>query len=200
MGNPGGLIGSYQRQMEQFLQAAATGQNVVLEADFKKYLPLFNRESLSRLTNQEAQELMYEYNTTFDLTCPIHVISPELDEKNGIVYIGFENRQGDGLKHKVLMTFPPARRRLKTMNQLGVSLDAIDMVAGGLQHNNPQSPTVRTGVSELNKIAESIGGPTEEEQALHDKLERELLNPEEVKKEQEAASSDDPEELDAVWN
>lgn len=194
-----GYLSSYEQRMKAFLDHADAGMNVILEQDFKKFLPLFNRDAISRMTSTEVSELMYEYSTSFDATRPIQVISNELDE-NGILYVGFENRVGDGKKHKLLMTFPPSRRRLKTMNEAKVSLEAIDQIAGGLQQNNPQSQSIRTGLEGLKKFANTLSDVSEDELKKVEDMEKALLNPEEKPSEPTGSDPDaDPEDIDADW-
>ena len=194
-----GYLNSYEQRMKMFLENADAGMNVILEQDFKKFLPLFNRDAISRMTSAEVSELMYEYSTSFDATRPIHVISNELDD-NGILYVGFENRIGDGKKHKLLMTFPPSRRRLKTMNEAKVSLEAIDQIAGGLQQNNPQSPSIRTGLEGLKNFANTLADVSEDELKKVEDMEKALLNPGEKPSEPTGPDPDsDPEDIDADW-
>lgn len=194
-----GYLNSYEQRMKMFLEHADAGMNVILEQDFKKFLPLFNQDAISRMTAAELSELRYEYSTSFDETRPIHVISNELDE-NGILYVGFENRIGDGKKHKLLMTFPPSRRRLKTMNEAKVSLEAIDQIAGGLQQNNPQSQSIRAGLEGLKKFANTLADVSEAELKKVEDMEEALLNPEEKPSEPTGPDPDsDPEDIDADW-
>ena len=194
-----GYLNSYEQRMKMFLDHADAGMNVILENDFKKFLPLFNRDAISRMTDTEVAELMYEYSTSFDATRPIHVISNELDD-NGILYVGFEKRIGDGKKHKLLMTFPPSRRRLKTMNEAKVSLEAIDQIAGGLQQNNPQSQSIRAGLEGLKNFANTLSDVSEDELKKVADMEKALLNPEEKPSEPTGPDPDsDPEDIDADW-
>ena len=139
----------YNKFGEEFLKSLEFGKNVLLEAEFVKYLPLFKKAELEALSPEARSHLAAEYNYKFSPYDPITVLSDELDPENGVVFHGFrysENdiRVGDGKKHKVVAVYPARFRRLNSINALGKeSVEIIGLMgAAAMSQNAAMDPRI----------------------------------------------------------
>ena len=88
-------------------------RNTVTQGEFARYMPLFNKEMLSKLSDAEKTELAYNYNQRFNPMEPVRVIDQNKLDPNGAFWL--EDRQ----RHLVIFTLPPSRPKLRTVNELG---------------------------------------------------------------------------------
>lgn len=99
-----------------FLAAQIPESNIVPEAEFSKYIPLFNRDKSNELGEEAITDLTVEYRGRFSLQHPIKIISAEIVDKSDkdAVYYAADKKY-----HKVVLELPPVFRPLKTLNDLG---------------------------------------------------------------------------------
>lgn len=121
----------------EFLKVHIMKKNVILERDFIKFMPLFNREQLKKLNGDDKTRLAKEFSITFSQRDPVYVITPELDPENGVVY--YE----DGQKHKVRHVIHPGLRELATLNVLGKDAGTLEVCLVNNAH--PDNPFDKRG-------------------------------------------------------
>jgi len=108
-------------------------RNVVTNSEFAKFMPLFNKEAISRLSDSEKTDLAYEYNQRFNPMEPVRVIDPTKMDPNGAFWL--QDRQ----RHLVVFTLPPSRPKLLTVNELGpeAAQYAAEMMASASKTAGP---------------------------------------------------------------
>lgn len=118
---------------KSFMASDAPDQNIILESEFNKYMPLFNKEQMEKMSQDQRIALNKEYSSRFSLRHPIYVLSMEIDQEQG------KYCPSDQQKHKVAAVLPPVFRQLNTLNVLGP--DAVDLVTAffnsSKDENNP---------------------------------------------------------------
>ena len=118
-----------------FFDADANIRNVVTVNEFSKYIPLFDKEKMSKMSPEDISALSHDYNQRFSIYYPIRVIDPNvIDNDKGFVWAA-----GDGLKHKVVHFIRARLRKLNTVDVLGS--DAGDIASSCMfnarNSNNP---------------------------------------------------------------
>lgn len=105
-----------------FLKSQIPESNIVLEADFARYIPLFNKEQSNALGEDAITELATEYRGRFSLQHAVKIISAEIVDQpseDAAFYIP------DKKYHRVVLVLPPMFRSLKTLNELGPKVPAL---------------------------------------------------------------------------
>lgn len=98
-----------------FFESDENIRNVITVNEFNKYIPLFDREKMKTMSQDDIAALSHEYNQRFSMFYPIRVIDPTvIDNEKGFVW-----KNGDGLKHKVVHLIRARLRRLNTVDALG---------------------------------------------------------------------------------
>lgn len=102
---------------KSFLKVQIPSNNIISVGKFSKFVPLFNAEAVSKMSESEQKRLYSLYNREFSLQHPIKVygqpVNPE-ESNRPTVYV-----QSDDAYHEVLYTIPPMFRQLRTLNELG---------------------------------------------------------------------------------
>ena len=97
-----------------YMEEHVNHKNTITQEEFAKYMPLFNRGMLSKLSEEQRANLGYEYSMRINQMEPVYVIdSKQLDPINGAFWLA------DRQRHKVIFKLPAARPRLATVNDLG---------------------------------------------------------------------------------
>ena len=101
-----------------FLKVQIPAGNIISAGKFAKFVPLFNKEAVSKMSETEQKRLYNEYRRTFSLQHPIKVYGnsvPDPEEATGeVVFV-----PSDEEYHEVAYTIPPMFRQIKTLNELG---------------------------------------------------------------------------------
>ena len=200
---------SFNQLSEQFLNSIEAGKNVILESEWAKYLPLFQKSALSELSNEAATKLAAEYNYKFSPYEPITVISQELDP-NGVVYTGFrynesDIRVGDGQKHKVVAIYPARFRKLKTINALGPerSHEVIGLLSAAAMSQNGLDPRMDRAYKQVSDALDEVNpNVVTAEDIKNNEIEAKLMGVplDNTGDKQETPADADPEEFDADWS
>lgn len=97
-----------------YMEEHVNHRNTITQEEFAKYMPLFNRGMLAKLSEEQRANLGYEYSLRINQMEPVYVIdSKELDPIHGAFWLT------DRQRHKVIFKLPAARPRLATVNELG---------------------------------------------------------------------------------
>ena len=97
-----------------YMEEHVNHKNTITQEEFAKYMPLFNRGMLSKLSEEQRANLGYEYSMRINQMEPVYVIdSKQLDPIHGAFWLA------DRQRHKVIFKLPAARPRLATVNDLG---------------------------------------------------------------------------------
>lgn len=97
-----------------YMEEHVNHKNTITQEEFAKYMPLFNRGMLSKLSEEQRANLGYEYSMRINQMEPVYVIdSKQLDPINGAFWLA------DRQRHKVIFKLPAARPKLATVNDLG---------------------------------------------------------------------------------
>ena len=179
---------SYMEEINKFapafFEADENVRNVITVNEFNKYLPLFDREKMSKLPQESVAALSYEYTQRFSAYYPIRVIDPNvIDEERGFVW-----KDGDGRKHKVVHLIRARLRRLNTVDILGGEAGDIasSYMFNARQSNNPFDNRLGEYSTAIGKM---VGLANKDTGAKQDAEFDAALR----------ASSDDPQGLDCDW-
>lgn len=97
-----------------YMEEHVNHRNTITQEEFARYMPLFNKAMLSKLSEEQRANLGYEYSLRINQMEPVYVIdSKELDPIHGAFWLT------DRQRHKVIFKLPAARPRLATVNELG---------------------------------------------------------------------------------
>lgn len=99
-----------------YLKSQIPEGNIVLESDFSRYIPLFNKEQNDALGKEAVTELATEYRGRFSLQHAIKIISAEVVDQPSEDAAFYAQ---DKKYHRVVLELPPMFRPLKTLNELG---------------------------------------------------------------------------------
>jgi len=180
-----------------FFEADANVRNVITVNEFNKYLPLFDRERMSKMSQDDVAALSYDYNQRFSAYYPIRVIDPNvIDEERGFVW-----KEGDGRKHKVIHLIRARLRRLNTVDVLGGEAGDIasSYMFNARQTNNPFDNRLGEYSAAIGKMVGLANKDTGSKQdAEFDAALRDLRGAKEAPATKEV-SSDDPQGLDCDW-
>lgn len=160
-------------------------RNTVTQGEFAKYMPLFNRSMLSNLSDAEQKELAYNYNQRFNPFEPVRVIDQTKLDPNGAFWL--EDRQ----RHLVIFTLPPARPKIKTVNELGpeAAKAAAEMMASAARTAGPFDTRSKEYSAQLAELIDKANSASiAEQQKEFDKLHEQLR--ETVAKSQDPNGSD----------
>ena len=106
-----------------FLRVQIPSSNIVSQNQFSKFLPLFNKDAVEKMSEMDQKRLFGMYNSTFSLQHPIKIyggiVSEPEDHQGEVVYV-----QTDRAYHEVLYTIPAMFRQLRTLNELGSNVAA----------------------------------------------------------------------------
>ena len=100
-----------------FLKIRIPSGNIISVGKFTKFAPLFNKEAVSKMTENMQKKLYDEYRRTFSLQHPIKIYGNAVDPdetKVEVIYV-----EDDDMYHEVVYTIPPMFRQIKTLNELG---------------------------------------------------------------------------------
>lgn len=107
-------------QCRAFLAIAVPKQNIVLESEFGKFMPLFNNKLREQVESDDLNKLCQEYFRTFSMQHPIQILSNGTDPSGrGPVY------PGDNRSHHLVQTIPAIHRRVNTLNELGEKVPTL---------------------------------------------------------------------------
>lgn len=102
-------------QCSAFLRDSIPSTNIILEADFAKYIPLFNEKAIEEMGEDVAKKLADEYRGRFSLHHPIKIINTEITEDPNVEAAIYPE---DGRRHVIVMMLPPVFKRVKTLNEI----------------------------------------------------------------------------------
>lgn len=180
-----------------FFEADANVRNVITVNEFNRYLPLFDREKMSKMSPDDVAALSYDYNQRFSAYYPIRVIDPNvIDEEKGFVW-----KEGDGRKHKVVHLIRARLRRLNTVDVLGGEAGDIasSYMFNARQTNNPFDNRLGEYSAAIGKMVGLANKDTGAKQdAEFDAALKDLRGASETPTTKEV-SSDDPQGLDCDW-
>lgn len=135
-----------------FFEDDAMVRNVITIGAFQKFIPLFSKEGVDKLSPEALKELSYEYNQRFSAYHPIRVIDPNvIDEDRGFVW-----KAGDGKKHKVVHLIRARLRRLNTVDVVGREAGDIasSCMFNARQSNNPFDTRLKDYSTAVGKLVE----------------------------------------------
>lgn len=181
-----------------FFAADENVRNVVTVDEFSKYIPLFDKEKMSKLPQESIAALSYEYTQRFSAYYPIRVIDPNvIDEDKGFVW-----KEGDGRKHKVVHLIRARLRRLNTVDVLGSEAGdvASSYMFNARQSNNPFDNRLSEYSSAIGKMVAMANKDTASKQdAEFDAALKTLRGTKDTPTAKEPSSSEDPQGLDCDW-
>lgn len=105
-----------------FLKSQIPESNIILESDFSRYIPLFNKEQSNALGEDAITELATEYRGRFSLQHAVKIISAEIVDQptSDSAYYAPDKKY-----HRIVLVLPPMFRSLKTLNELGPKVPAL---------------------------------------------------------------------------
>lgn len=120
----------------QFLNTVLPGKNVISEHQAKKFIPLFNKEEFSKLSESQLEKLTSEYQMTFSMYHPIKVIaSGEYDDSPKGVFWPVS-----GKHHKLIIELPPVFRSVTEIGALGGNVsDLMTMFMNTTRNATPMN-------------------------------------------------------------
>ena len=179
---------------KSFLQVQIPTSNIISVSKFAKYVPLFNKEAISKMSEAEQKKLFTNYNTEFSLQHPIKiygsVVQDPEEAKKPVVYV-----QTDRAYHEVLYTIPPMFRQLKTLNELG-SQTAAGLINSflntAIKSENPiaQAEFEKYGFV-IGKLLTDLNPPDENANKQFEAAERDLVSGEEGDEPKNSQSNSD---------
>lgn len=180
-----------------FFEADENVRNVITVNEFNRYLPLFDREKMSKLPKEQVAELSYEYTQRFSAYYPIRVIDPDvIDEARGFVW-----KEGDGRKHKVVHLIRARLHRLNTVDVLGGEAGDIasSYMFNARQSNNPFDTRLSEYSDAIGKMVTMANKDTIAKQDAEFDTALKSLRGTTSQPTSKETSSDDPQGLDCDW-
>lgn len=163
---------------KSFLKVQVPEDNIISFSRFSKYLPLFNKEAVEKMSEAEQKRLYGQYHRQFSLQHPIKVYGrsvPDPESFEGeVIYVPSEKSY-----HEVIHTIPPMFRQLRTLNELG-SKAAGDIINSFLnmatKSDNPiaKAEYEKYGVV-IETLVEKMNPPDAEAESNFAKAEKDLI-------------------------
>lgn len=189
---------------KEFLDAA-NNQNVIPFDEFQKYIPLFKKEALDQMDDEEKSTLAYEYAQRINPQQPVRVIDLATPENRGATYKGH--------KYKVLFALPAWTNRLDSVNKQGQAAMrlAAELLAGTRASSNPFDTRQQQYSAALTDLlakgnADTVKKQEEERAKMTRELQGKLLKrppmaPPTPKQQTQpvTTSAEEPSSLDAEW-
>ena len=189
----------------QFLDAA-NNKNVIPFDEFQKYIPLFKKEALDQMDDEEKASLAYEYAQRINPQQPVKVIDLATPENRGATY--------KGTKYKVLFMLPAWTNRLDSVNKQGQKALrlAAELLAGTRASSNPFDTRQQQYSAALTDLlAKGNADTVKQQEAERAKMTRELQGkllkrppmapppPKQQSTQPVTTSAEEPSGLDAEW-
>lgn len=190
---------------KEFLDAA-NHQNVIPFEEFQKYIPLFKKEALDQMSDEEKSTLAYEYAQRINPQQPVRVIDLATPENRGATY--------KGTKYKVLFALPAWTNRLDSVNKQGQAAMrlAAELLAGTRASSNPFDTRQQQYSAALTDLlakgnADTVKKQEEERAKMTRELQGKLLKrppmtpppPKQQPTQPVTTSAEEPSSLDAEW-
>lgn len=210
--NPAGVekrreeLASMMPFAQEFLDAI-NHKNVIPFEEFQHYMPLFKKEALAEMSEEEKASLSYEYAQRINPQQPVKVIDLATPENRGATY--------KGRKYKILFMLPAWTNRLDAVNKQGpAALQlAAELLAGSRSSSNPFDTRQQQYSAALTDLlakgnAETVKKQEAERAAMTRNLQGVLLKrppmappqPQPTPKSNEqTTSANEPTSLDADW-
>ena len=197
-------ISAYMPLMLGFLDAQNT-KNVIPLREFQEFMPLFKKELLDGMEEDDKAQLSYKYSQRINIQHPVIVIDDDTEDADGAMY--------KGRKYKIIFTLPSWTNRLETVNKQGPQALrlAAEYIAATKTHTNPfdtrqaQYSSALAGLlhkGNASSVAEQEKQRSSMEKDLAGKLLKPLPKQEQSSETQAQTTSSEPTEpagLDADW-
>ena len=156
----------------EFLKADIPEDNIIPESEFSKFLPLFNNQLFSKLSDDKVHELCDEYNNRFSTRHPIKIIASREATADDETIV--KDRQ----RYVVVATIPPLFRSIRTLNEVGAKLpNLIVALYNASQRNTPVDNSMQKFSSYIGQALQ-IGGNMDnpdQERAKFNEMEKKLI-------------------------